>query len=165
MKCCAGVSQTKFLDFVQIKNRFPPSLETKVSVYSVMFWCQSIPPFLLSPLPLFSPSLLCLSPSSLSSPLPSLSHFPLSSPSPASPSLLPLCHPSLFFLSPSLSSLSSSPSHLLPLSLPSLSSLLSTQEEEKQKLQEELSERETKTRRRSLGNIRFIGELFKLKVN
>uniref|UniRef100_A0A8C5H4R6 Eukaryotic translation initiation factor 4 gamma 1-like n=1 Tax=Gouania willdenowi TaxID=441366 RepID=A0A8C5H4R6_GOUWI len=37
-------------------------------------------------------------------------------------------------------------------------------EEEKQRLREELEEAKDKARRRSLGNIKFIGELFKLKM-
>ncbi|KAI1893865.1 hypothetical protein AGOR_G00128060 [Albula goreensis] len=37
-------------------------------------------------------------------------------------------------------------------------------EEEKQRLKEELEESKDKARRRSLGNIKFIGELFKLKM-
>ncbi|XP_036391933.1 eukaryotic translation initiation factor 4 gamma 1-like isoform X3 [Megalops cyprinoides] len=37
-------------------------------------------------------------------------------------------------------------------------------EEEKQRLKEELEEAKDKARRRSLGNIKFIGELFKLKM-
>lgn len=40
----------------------------------------------------------------------------------------------------------------------------SWQEEEKQRLTEELVEAKDKARRRSLGNIKFIGELFKLKM-
>lgn len=35
---------------------------------------------------------------------------------------------------------------------------------ERERLQEELEEAKDKARRRSLGNIRFIGELFKLKM-
>lgn len=38
------------------------------------------------------------------------------------------------------------------------------QEEEKQRLIEELQDAKDKARRRSLGNIKFIGELFKLKM-
>ena len=38
------------------------------------------------------------------------------------------------------------------------------QEKEKKEWLEELDYRELKNRRRTLGNIRFIGELFKLKV-
>ncbi len=38
------------------------------------------------------------------------------------------------------------------------------QEEEKKQLKAELTVMETKARRRSLGNIRFIGELFQLQV-
>ncbi len=38
------------------------------------------------------------------------------------------------------------------------------QDVDRQKLKEELSTTMTKMRRRSLGNIRFIGELFKLKM-
>lgn len=41
---------------------------------------------------------------------------------------------------------------------------LSWQEEEKQRLTEELEEAKDKARRRSLGNIKFIGELFKLNM-
>lgn len=37
-------------------------------------------------------------------------------------------------------------------------------QEEKQRLVEELQEAEDSARRRSLGNIKFIGELFKLKM-
>lgn len=37
-------------------------------------------------------------------------------------------------------------------------------QEEKQQLKEELETRESKERRRVLGNIRFIGELFKLQM-
>ncbi|XP_035389822.1 eukaryotic translation initiation factor 4 gamma 1 isoform X2 [Electrophorus electricus] len=40
----------------------------------------------------------------------------------------------------------------------------STVEEERQRLKEELEEGKDKARRRSLGNIKFIGELFKLKM-
>ncbi|XP_051770046.1 eukaryotic translation initiation factor 4 gamma 1a isoform X3 [Ctenopharyngodon idella] len=40
----------------------------------------------------------------------------------------------------------------------------STEEEERQRLNEELVEAKDKARRRSLGNIKFIGELFKLKM-
>ncbi|KAL2096291.1 hypothetical protein ACEWY4_008439 [Coilia grayii] len=40
----------------------------------------------------------------------------------------------------------------------------STVEEEQQRLREELEEAKDKARRRSLGNIKFIGELFKLKM-
>ncbi|XP_073705918.1 eukaryotic translation initiation factor 4 gamma 1a isoform X2 [Garra rufa] len=40
----------------------------------------------------------------------------------------------------------------------------STEEEERQRLTEELQEAKDKARRRSLGNIKFIGELFKLKM-
>lgn len=40
----------------------------------------------------------------------------------------------------------------------------SWQEEEKQRLTEELAEAKDKARRRSMGNIKFIGELFKLKM-
>lgn len=42
--------------------------------------------------------------------------------------------------------------------------IISQQEEEKQRLIEELEEAKDKARRRSLGNIKFIGELFKLKM-
>lgn len=38
------------------------------------------------------------------------------------------------------------------------------QQEEKQRLVEELVETKDKARRRSMGNIKFIGELFKLKM-
>jgi translation initiation factor 4G len=38
------------------------------------------------------------------------------------------------------------------------------QEEQKAKLKETKEQAEEKSRRRSLGNIRFIGELFKLKI-
>ena len=38
------------------------------------------------------------------------------------------------------------------------------QEEEKQRLHDELEDSKDKARRRSLGNIKFIGELFKLKM-
>lgn len=41
---------------------------------------------------------------------------------------------------------------------------LPLQEEEKQRLKEELEDAKDKARRRSLGNIKFIGELFKLKM-
>ncbi|XP_051555332.1 eukaryotic translation initiation factor 4 gamma 1-like isoform X4 [Myxocyprinus asiaticus] len=40
----------------------------------------------------------------------------------------------------------------------------STEEEERQRLKEELEDAKDKARRRSLGNIKFIGELFKLKM-
>ena len=40
-----------------------------------------------------------------------------------------------------------------------------SQEEKRKQLTEEMEEAATKARRRSLGNIRFIGELFKLKVS
>ncbi|XP_077079225.1 eukaryotic translation initiation factor 4 gamma 1a isoform X3 [Siphateles boraxobius] len=40
----------------------------------------------------------------------------------------------------------------------------STEEEERQRLNEELVDAKDKARRRSLGNIKFIGELFKLKM-
>ena len=39
------------------------------------------------------------------------------------------------------------------------------QEEKKKELTVELKVMETRARKRSLGNIRFIGELFKLKVS
>ncbi|XP_053728460.1 eukaryotic translation initiation factor 4 gamma 1-like isoform X1 [Synchiropus splendidus] len=39
-----------------------------------------------------------------------------------------------------------------------------TEEEEKQRLNDELEEAKNKARKRSLGNIKFIGELFKLKM-
>ncbi|XP_069802966.1 eukaryotic translation initiation factor 4 gamma 3 isoform X4 [Dendropsophus ebraccatus] len=42
--------------------------------------------------------------------------------------------------------------------------LATTQPEEKTRLQEELEEARDKARRRSIGNIKFIGELFKLKM-
>ncbi|XP_056399551.1 eukaryotic translation initiation factor 4 gamma 3 isoform X5 [Hyla sarda] len=42
--------------------------------------------------------------------------------------------------------------------------LATTQPEEKKRLQEELEEARDKARRRSIGNIKFIGELFKLKM-
>ena len=42
--------------------------------------------------------------------------------------------------------------------------LFMLQEERKKELTEALTIMETKARKRSLGNIRFIGELFKLKV-
>ncbi|XP_041427732.1 eukaryotic translation initiation factor 4 gamma 3 isoform X7 [Xenopus laevis] len=42
--------------------------------------------------------------------------------------------------------------------------LATTQPEEKSRLQEELEEAKDKARRRSIGNIKFIGELFKLKM-
>ena len=45
-----------------------------------------------------------------------------------------------------------------------LTFMLIFQEEQKKKEFEELGYEETKARRRSLGNIRFIGELFKLKM-
>lgn len=41
---------------------------------------------------------------------------------------------------------------------------ISRQEEEKQRLIDELKDAKDQARRRSLGNIRFIGELFKLKM-
>ena len=43
--------------------------------------------------------------------------------------------------------------------------LCGSQEEKKKELAVELKVMETKARKRSLGNIRFIGELFKLKVS
>ena len=43
--------------------------------------------------------------------------------------------------------------------------LNSHQEEEVEQRKEELHEEERKAKRRTLGNIRFIGELFKLKVS
>ena len=44
-------------------------------------------------------------------------------------------------------------------------SVINLQVEEEKKWQEELAQRRHKTKKRSLGNIRFIGELFKLKVS
>ncbi len=44
------------------------------------------------------------------------------------------------------------------------SCLCPLQEEEKQRLKEELEDSKDKAQRRSLGNIKFIGELFKLKM-
>lgn len=45
-----------------------------------------------------------------------------------------------------------------------LSPLSSRQAAERERLQEELEDAKDKARRRSIGNIKFIGELFKLKM-
>lgn len=54
--------------------------------------------------------------------------------------------------------------HLYPSISSSTHLFISWQEEEKQRLIEELQEAKDQARRRSLGNIKFIGELFKLKM-
>lgn len=48
--------------------------------------------------------------------------------------------------------------------VPLLNISLAFQTTERERLQEELEEAKDKARRRSIGNIKFIGELFKLKM-
>lgn len=52
----------------------------------------------------------------------------------------------------------------LPCFFTSLNSPFRSHQDVKQRLMEELQEAEDSARRRSLGNIKFIGELFKLKM-